>query len=205
MTTPPLSGTYSPVAQTVPLPSREQMNSDEAIDSAIQISSLALITPPVLEAVSTIPRVVSLVVSEFTWTARLVHSVFMKYNIRNERSGETTLMWAARHNYSTLALSLIQQEVEIDSQDDDGDTALAEAAYNGNSVLVKSLLQAGADQNHESLNSTTPYRRAAMHEHTEVNKAMDDFTEQIKGELLECTLINPSLIEIITAFFKGNA
>ena len=82
-----------------------------------------------------------------------IAEMLVKYgaNIGVQPNGTKLMMCAlgqgiARHDYSLVQL-LVEQGVDVDAEDDDGDTPLTQAISLGNSTLVKLFLQHGADPN----------------------------------------------------------
>lgn len=91
-------------------------------------------------------------------------------NIRCPSSFQTSLIIAARHGHAEVVrLLLDRSSVDVNAQDDNGDTALAAAASAGYIVIVRLLLRdARVDVNREDWDGRTPLAQAAIAGSTEV-------------------------------------
>ena len=84
-------------------------------------------------------------------------------NERNEQ-GKTALHLAAYLNQTEVIQGLLQQVgLDLNPQDNDGDTPLHYACARGYLEVVKQLVEAGADINMQNNVGDTPLHKAANH------------------------------------------
>jgi ankyrin repeat protein len=68
-------------------------------------------------------------------------------NAREQRYGDTALMWAAAAGHVDVVRLLIEAGADVRAVDDEGVTALHLARANGHTEVAAALLAAGADPN----------------------------------------------------------
>ena len=94
----------------------------------------------------------------FTWCG-LVDANIEKENIRDKKiNGIPLLSWAIANGESHILYTLLQTNINIESRDSNGETALHYAAKFGG---LKPLLKAGADIEARSYTGLTPLHCAA--------------------------------------------
>ena len=76
-------------------------------------------------------------------------------------NGETPLMTAARHGHLGHVIELIDWDVEINLQNNDGNTAVWLACYSANTHILQVLIEAKANINTQNVNGATPLIYAA--------------------------------------------
>jgi hypothetical protein len=89
-------------------------------------------------------------------------------DVKYVNDNRTTLMWAARRGYETVAKQLANANAELEAKDNDGWTALTWAATNGCHLVVKVLIEAGANVEAEDLLGRTALIHAAISGHETV-------------------------------------
>jgi ankyrin repeat protein len=99
-----------------------------------------------------------------------LNSYLYRYNVVNAHSTEwSVLHWAARHGQERSVAESIAQGGELESKEVKyGMTPLCQAARNGHTLVVKVLLEAGADIEAEDVFGRTPLFRAAGNGHAAV-------------------------------------
>ncbi len=95
--------------------------------------------------------------------------------------GMTALHWAAHHNDTALALSLLERGANPSAQNRYGVTPIYLACLNGNSNLTRSLLDAGADPNATINGDETALMTAARTGNLATVKALIDAGAEIES------------------------
>jgi ankyrin repeat protein len=110
-----------------------------------------------------------------------------KQNWLKEHNG-TNLMYAVYTNNIPKATELLSRHVPLDAQAIDGETALFFAVQNNNTLLVKALLDAGADPRLKILSTgltVNDYAQTSINTSDTIRFSLQEVTTQLDAPLLE--------------------
>ena len=115
---------------------------------------------------------------------------------------QTPLILACKWNNATYADLLIRQKVKIDAADCSGQMAIHHAAAAGNSQIVKSLTEAGANVNALSINSSTALHFALKGDSVE-HENLTEMLLQYNADVFICNTKGIRPIDVIqTKIFR---
>ncbi|TVY27892.1 Ankyrin repeat domain-containing protein [Lachnellula hyalina] len=101
-------------------------------------------------------------------------------NEKDDEHGETAVSWAAEYGYDETFDLLLQHSADIRIRDNYDGTPLSWAARNGHTVIVKRLLEKGANAPEpKDQTNRTPLSLAAQEGHCDIMKLLFDYHSEI--------------------------